>query len=91
MTKLTRGPEALTRRLHEPLRSQKPYSGPRAELAQKRSAIHEHLTCESLYEGSHGVAVMELMFAALLRASESWRSTRIAEFELRQLNFATPN
>jgi transposase-like protein len=31
-------------------------------------------------------AVMKLMFAALLRASESWRGIRITEFELRQLN-----
>jgi len=30
-------------------------------------------------------AVMKLMFAALLRASESWRGIRITEFELRQL------
>jgi len=29
---------------------------------------------------------MKLMFAALLRASESWRGIRITEFELRQLN-----
>ena len=31
-------------------------------------------------------AVMKLMFAALLRASESWRGIRITEFELRQLS-----
>ena len=31
-------------------------------------------------------AVMKLMFAALLRASESWRGIWITEFELRQLN-----
>ena len=31
-------------------------------------------------------AVMKLMFAALLRASESWRGIRITEFELQQLN-----
>jgi len=31
-------------------------------------------------------AVMKLLFAALLRASESWRGIRITEFELRQLN-----
>jgi transposase-like protein len=31
-------------------------------------------------------AVMKLMYAALLRASESWRGIRITEFELRQLN-----
>jgi transposase-like protein len=30
-------------------------------------------------------AVMKLMFAALLRASETWRGIRITEFELRQL------
>ena len=30
-------------------------------------------------------AVMKLMFAALLRASESWRGVRVTEFELRQL------
>lgn len=30
--------------------------------------------------------VMKLMFAALPRASESWRGIRITEFELRQLN-----
>ena len=30
-------------------------------------------------------AVMKLMFAALLRASESWRGIRVTEFELRQL------
>ena len=28
---------------------------------------------------------MKLMFAALLRASESWRGVRVTEFELRQL------
>lgn len=31
-------------------------------------------------------AVMNLTFAALLRASESWRGIRNTEFELRQLN-----
>jgi transposase-like protein len=31
-------------------------------------------------------AVMKLMYAALLRASESWRGIRITEFELRQLD-----
>jgi len=30
--------------------------------------------------------VMKLMFAALLRASESWRGIRVTEFELRQLH-----
>lgn len=30
-------------------------------------------------------AVMKLMFAALIRASESWRGIRISEFERRQL------
>lgn len=31
-------------------------------------------------------AIMKLMYAALLRASESWRGIRITEFELRQLD-----
>jgi putative transposase len=31
-------------------------------------------------------AVMKLMFAALLRASETWRGVRMTEFELRQLS-----
>ena len=30
-------------------------------------------------------AVLKLMFAAVLRASESWRGIKITEFELRQL------
>ena len=30
-------------------------------------------------------AVMKLMYAALLRASQSWRGVKITEFELRQL------